>query len=152
MMRPGACRDGFGALAPLFAGSALVAVLLGCEKKAEPSKPASGIPSATAARGIGPRSCQNVDVCIEWQKLDAEELLAAKQDCNDSDGKFGSAGCSKDRAVASCGHETGGAVVYLYPSPALDLMAAENECKKTQGMFLRLKPPSAIGASTDGGH
>lgn len=126
----------------------------GCDKKSDASKgaPAATVATTSIGRGIGPRSCQNADLCLEWQKLEPEELLAAKQDCNDSEGKFGSAPCQKDRAVASCGHESGGAIVYLYPTPALDLGAAENECKKTQGTFLRLKTTSATGALTDGGH
>lgn len=127
-----------------------------CDKKADPPKNVGGsaaVPvNTTIARGIGPRSCQNADLCLEWQRLDPDELLSAKQDCNDSEGKFTNTLCAKDRAVASCAHESGGAVVYLYPTPALDLGAAENECKKTQGTFLRLMTKAAIGSVTDGGH
>ena len=116
--------------------------LVACEKKSATTEDkAATAPSAVplGTRGIGPLSCLNHDLCSEWPRLTAEEMLGARQDCNQSEGKFGSSQCPKDRAVASCSHESGGAVVYLYEAPTLDLGVAEAECKKTQGAFLRLK-------------
>lgn len=123
----------------------------GCDKKAESSPgkatAVSSSPSAVplGSSGVGPRSCLNHDLCSEWQKLTVEEMLDARQDCNQSEGKFGSTLCPRDRAIASCSHESGGAVVYLYETNVLDLRAAEVECTKTQGVFARLKAKSDAG-------
>ncbi|MFO0664597.1 MAG: hypothetical protein U0174_11640 [Polyangiaceae bacterium] len=156
----------------LWLALANVAVLtLACDKKptGEATQASTSAKPLSAGGGtpIGVRSCRHPDLCLEWQKLTPAELFDARSECNDSEGRFASTPCPKEHALASCSHESGGASVYLYGAPGLDLGNAETECKKTQGTFMRLgtppaaspptststsRPTSPVGPQADGGH